>query len=365
VPDHLPRTLAVRLDNDGDVLLTGPALRALAAGSRRLDLLVSPAGAAAARMLPSVDEVLVFDSPWSGDRAPAAEPAQLDALVRRLAARAYDEAVVFTSFHQSSLPMAMVARWAGVPRTSAYSEDHPGSLLDLRLRRVPGADDDGVRPAGHEVEAALRLAEAAGFPLPTDDDRRLRIRPVRCPDLGLPTRYVVVHPMASVPSRSLDLEHAAGVVAALGHAGWPVVVTGSPGQEEAGRRLAAADARDLVGRTTYTELAGVLSGAACVVSGNTGPAHLAAAVGTPVVSLFSPVVPAERWAPWGVPTVVLGDQTAPCRGTRSRTCPVPGHPCLSGVSPHHVVDAVHALAGTADGRRGRTPHDPPAVEGVS
>ena len=131
--EPLPRTLAVRLDSDGDVLLTGPALRALAAGSTRLDLLVAPAGEAAAHLLPGVDEVIVFDSPWSGDDAPAASPVVLDGIVRRLEARAYDEAVVFTSFHQSALPMALLARWAGIRRTSAYSEDHPGSLLDLRV----------------------------------------------------------------------------------------------------------------------------------------------------------------------------------------------------------------------------------------
>ncbi|MGO1336752.1 MAG: glycosyltransferase family 9 protein, partial [Cellulosimicrobium funkei] len=64
--------------------------------------------------------------------------------------------------------------------------------------------------------------------------------------------------------------------------------------------------------------------------------------GTPVVSLFAPVVPAERWAPWGVPTVLLGDQEAACRGTRARVCPVPGHPCL-GVDPDDVVAAVDRL----------------------
>jgi ADP-heptose:LPS heptosyltransferase len=79
------------------------------------------------------------------------------------------------------------------------------------------------------------------------------------------------------------------------------------------------------------------------VAGNTGPAHLAAAVGTPVVPLFAPVVPAARWAPYGVPTVLLGDQDAPCRDTRARECPVPGHPCLTSVTPQDVVAAVEKL----------------------
>jgi ADP-heptose:LPS heptosyltransferase len=79
------------------------------------------------------------------------------------------------------------------------------------------------------------------------------------------------------------------------------------------------------------------------VVANTGPAHLAAAVGTPVVSLFAPTVPAARWAPYGVPLQLLGDQDAPCRGSRATSCPVPGHPCLTRVSADDVVRALHGL----------------------
>jgi heptosyltransferase III len=82
-----------------------------------------------------------------------------------------------------------------------------------------------------------------------------------------------------------------------------------------------------------------------VVVGNTGPAHLAAAVGTPVVSLFAPVVPLQRWRPWGVPSVVLGDQLAACALSRARSCPVPRHPCTD-VPAEAVVEAVRTLAGT-------------------
>ena len=87
----------------------------------------------------------------------------------------------------------------------------------------------------------------------------------------------------------------------------------------------------------------MLAGATVVVVGNTGAAHLAAAVGTPVVSLFAPVVPAARWRPYRVPQVLLGDQAAPCRDTRARECPVPGHPCLTDVDPEEVVSAVNRL----------------------
>ncbi len=133
----------------------------------------------------------------------------------------------------------------------------------------------------------------------------------------------------------------------LAGAGHRVVVTGGPGERELTAYVAGAHGVDLGGRTGPPELAAVLAAAGAVVTGNTGPAHLAAAVGTPVVSLFSPVVPVERWGPYGVPHVLLGDQEAPCAGSRARECPVPGHPCLDGVRAEDVVvAAVGKLLGT-------------------
>jgi ADP-heptose:LPS heptosyltransferase len=154
---------------------------------------------------------------------------------------------------------------------------------------------------------------------------------------------VVLHPGASVPARAWPAERCAAAVEELADAGWRVLVTGGPGERELTAAVSGARGVDLGGSTTLAEMAALLDGAAAVVVGNTGPAHLAAAVGTPVVSLFSPVVPAVRWAPYGVPTVLLGDQSAPCRDTRARECPVPGHPCLMSVSPADVVAAVEKL----------------------
>lgn len=337
----MARVLAVRLDSDGDVLLTGPAVRALAAVADHVDLLVSPAGAQAAGLLPGVDRVHVFDAPWSGFAPPPVDVPATDALVTALRAARYDRAVVFTSFHQSPLPTALLLRLAGVPWIAATCEDYPGSLLDVRHHR----------PAGlHEVEAALDLARAAGGALPPDDDAALAVRrPL--PDVRplVPSGpYVVVHPGASVPSRAPTPDVVAGIVAALAAAGRHVVLTGGPAERGLVAGVAAASGTrrvtDLAGRTDLAQLAGVLARAEAVVVGNTGPAHLAAVVGTPVVSLFAPVVPSDRWAPWGVPTVLLGDQGAPCAGSRARQCPVPGHPCLD-VDPARVVAAVDALAG--------------------
>ncbi|KOT43677.1 glycosyl transferase [Streptomyces caelestis] len=313
-------------------MLAGPAVRAVAARADTVTLLCGPHGAPAARLLPGVDEVLVWDSPWTGFQPPEVSREEIDALVDAVDA---DTALILTSFHQSPLPTALLLRLAGVRCIAADSEDHPGSLLDVRHHRAPRA---------HEAEAGLDLAEAAGFP--RVDDGRLRVLPP--PATGALTgfgegEYVVVHPGASVPARAWSPDRCAQAVRELAAAGRRVAVTGGAGERDLTAYVAGGRAVDLGGRTGAAELAGVLAGAACVVTGNTGPAHLAAAVGTPVVSLFAPVVPAERWRPYGVPHVLLGDQDAPCAGTRARSCPVPGHPCLDTVTALDVVAAVDKL----------------------
>jgi ADP-heptose:LPS heptosyltransferase len=331
--------LIARLDNAGDVLLQGPLVRAVAASADRVVLLAGPSGAEAAGLLPGVDEVWTWSCPWIAPApAPEVDPADIAALTARIAALAPDEALISTSFHQSPLPLALVLRSAGVPRISAISVDYPGSLLDVRA----AVDDDLPEP-----ERALSLARAAGFDLPPGDDGRLAVRrPLPpAPQEASPdgASYVVLHPGASVPARAWPPDRCAEAVEALTDAGWRVVVTGGPGERALTARVAGTRGVDLGGATTLAGMAALLDGAAAVVVGNTGPAHLAAAVGTPVVSLFSPVVPAVRWAPYGVPSVLLGDQSAPCVGTRARECPVPGHPCLTSVTAEDVVRAVEKL----------------------
>ncbi|PWR13361.1 haloacid dehalogenase, partial [Micromonospora acroterricola] len=332
--------LVVRSDSIGDVLVTGPGIRAVAAGAQRVVLLCGPRGRAAAELLPGVDELIEWPLPWiDGSPAPV-DPADMRALTGRLAQVGADEAVVFTSYHQSPLPIALLLRMAGVPRISAISDDYPGSLLDIRHRVPVGVP---------EPERALSLAAAAGFALPPGDEPTLRLRDAATVALsgtgGAPAGdYVVVHPGSSVPARACPAQRCADIVAALVTHGHQVVVTGGPDERDLTAQVAAAGGTDLGGTVDLAGLARILAGARCVVVGNTGPAHLAAALGVPVVSLFAPTVPFGQWGPYRVPTVRLGDAGAACRDTRAAVCPVAGHPCLSAVDPADVVAAVRVLA---------------------
>lgn len=342
----MTRVLVARLDNDGDVLLSGPAVRAAAAGAEHVTLLVGPRGRQAAALLPGVDDVLVWHCPWiDAEPRPVAADDVLD-LVAAVRDARIDAAVVLTSFHQSPLPLALLLRMAGVRHIGAHSIDYPGSLLDVR-HQLP---ETGL----HEVERALSTTAATGFPLPPSDDGRLAVRRPLPDTTALTGRrpYVVVHPGASVPARSWPPERFVDLVPALVAAGHRVVVTGGPGERAltalvsggAGASDPDADVLDLGGRTDFAGLADLLDRADAVVVGNTGPAHLAAAVETPVVSLFAPTVPSERWAPYTRSRVVLGDLGIPCAGCRAKTCPVVGHPCLTVVTVADVITAVKKLA---------------------
>jgi ADP-heptose:LPS heptosyltransferase len=68
-------------------------------------------------------------------------------------------------------------------------------------------------------------------------------------------------------------------------------------------------------------------------------------VGTPIVSLFAPTVPALRWRPWRVEHALL-HTNVPCAGCRARSCPVPGHPCVDDVTPEHALAALERLCPT-------------------
>ncbi|KZX19829.1 Glycosyltransferase family 9 (heptosyltransferase) [Rathayibacter tanaceti] len=281
--------------------------------------------------------------PWIGDASrpvDAALVAELRAIVEEFAP---DEAVILTSFHQSPLPLALLLRLCGVERITGASVDFAGALLDVRL--VPGETLEEDQP---EPERALAIAAAAGFTMPraTTAGSACGAR-APCPprSRGSARTWSCIPEQQCRPGcgprRARARRRAAGRRGPRGRR------HRRPGASVPSRAdVAGARGVDLGGATDFAGAAEVLAGADVVISGNTGPAHLAAAVGTPVVSLFAPVVPAVRWAPYGVPVVLLGDQEAPCAGSRAQVCPVPGHPCLTGVSAEEAVAAALRLRQT-------------------
>jgi ADP-heptose:LPS heptosyltransferase len=146
-----------------------------------------------------------------------------------------------------------------------------------------------------------------------------------------------------VPARAWNRASNAELVGTLVASGTRVVVTGGERERALCASVAGRHAFDLAGRTDFPTLARVIADAEAIVTGNTGAAHVAAAVGTPVVSLFAPTIPAARFRPWMVEHVLLGDQEIACRGCRARACPRGDHACLSCVTVDDVTAALGSL----------------------
>ncbi|HKU85006.1 MAG TPA: glycosyltransferase family 9 protein [Casimicrobiaceae bacterium] len=352
--------LALRLDGMGDLLMTTPALRALkeALPSRRLALLTSPQGAAIGRELPFVDDVIVFDAPWvkSGDTQPSSSATT--ALIRRLHARAYDAAIVFTVYSQSALPAAMLLYQAGVPLRAAHCRENPYALL-THWQADPDRDPHaGVR---HEVERQIDLVASLGvdvvhtclqFPVRAGAKRSMRAKALAA-GLSSQRPWLVVHPGATAASRRYPVASLALAVAALAESGrWQVVIAGGGADVAAAKKLTARvpGAVSLAGALGIAELAALLQDAETVVCNNSVAAHLCAAVGTPVVDLYALTNP--QHTPWQVAHRTLSHDVS-CRYCLKSTCPLGHHRCLAGVAPDAIVEAVTGLAATS-ARRGVT-----------
>ena len=357
---RVERLLVVRLDNLGDVLMATPAIAALRAGlpRARITLLTSPSGAAAVPFLADVDESIVFSAPWvksaEGPHDDALGRVEID-LVLQLAASRFDAVVIFTTCTQSVLPAALLCRMAGIPLRLGHCRENPYELLTDCVRD-PDVIADGMR---HEVERQLALVASVGFGI---DDQRLRFRvPGPAHDAvadrlaragiarGAP--YVVVHPGATAESRRYPA-HLFGLAAAqiARDAGVAIVLSGAAQDRalvEEVRAAMASPALSLAGQLDLGELAALIDGAELLVANNSGPAHLAAALGTPVVDLYALTNP--QHTPWHVPSRVL-NHPVPCRNCLKSVCPMGHHDCLRRVEPAEVAAAaMELLAASRDG----------------
>ncbi len=353
--DDARRVLAVRLDTLGDVLMTTPALHALleaGPGGREITLLTSTFGARITPLLPDVGQVVIHDPPWMKHGSHPAGPDADLALIERLRDGAFDAAVIFTVYSQSPLPAALLCHLAGIPLRLAHCRENPYRLLtDWVLETEP------ERHVRHEVRRQLDLVAAAGVPAPDSPLRlalpasaRERARAL-LDEAGVDRSrpWIVVHPGATAPSRRYPPWRYAEALRRMVVAdGTQVVVTGSADEVEVATDLAAA-VRDgvvvLAGRTPLDVLAGVLAESSLLVSNNTGPVHMAAALGTPVVVLYALTNPQHM--PWMVPSRVLSHDV-PCRWCYKSVCPMGHHLCLRAVRPEEVVDAIRQMLREAD-----------------
>jgi len=339
--------LCVRLDNLGDVLMTTPAMRALKQSlpGRRLTLLASRSSAALAPYVPDVDDVIAHDAPWVSHPVELPLAAERD-LLSELEDRRFDAAVIFTVYSQSALPAALFCRLAGIPLRLAYCRENPYRLL---THWVP--EPEPQRLVRHEVRRQLDLVASVGCRTEDErlvfcvanEDRARAVGKLRAAGVNTERPVIVIHAGASAPSRRYPPESFAAAARSLaGRAGCQIVFTGSRDESALIRRIrhGLPSSHSLAGKLEIGELAAVISLASVLVSNNTGPVHVAAAVGTPVVDLYALTNP--QHGPWRVPHRMLY-RDVPCRFCYKSVCPEGHHHCLQQVAPAEVVSAALEL----------------------
>ena len=350
------RILCVRLDALGDVLMTTPALAALkeSVSGRHLTLLTSSAGAAVAPLLPLVDETIAYDPPWMKATPQRASSAEDRELIERLRGERFDAAVIFTVYSQNPLPAALLCYLAEIPLRLAHARENPYQLLTTWI-----PEPEPQQLVRHEAQRQLDLVACVGA---MTRDTRLTVRVpqeakaavsrrLAAEGIELEAPWIVIHPGASASSRRYPAEHFARAAGKLASEhGHQLIFTGSAGERELVESIREAVGErtwSLAGETSLEELAAVLALAPLLISNNTGPVHLAAAVGTPVVDLYA--LTNMQHAPWQVPHELLFHEV-PCRNCYQSVCPLEHHDCLRRVSPTAVVDA--ALRLLAESPRG-------------
>jgi lipopolysaccharide heptosyltransferase II len=336
--------LCVRLDSLGDVLMTTPAIRALkqSVPKRKITLLTSPAGAAVAPLIPEIDKFIVYEAPWMKATAPRASSQPDLHMTELLRENRFDAAVIFTVYSQNPIPSAMLCYLADIPLRLAHCRENTYQLLTDWVRETE--PEQTIR---HEVRRQLDLVASVGC---KTDDERLSLQvfgnahrhtAALLDELGLDRlqSWVVIHPGSTAASRRYSPDKFAAVAHALVERGQQIVFTGEEHERplvDYIRRQMHARSISLVGRLVLAELAAVIHQAPLLIANNTGPVHIAAAVGTPVVDLYALTNP--QHTPWLVPSRVLSHDVD-CKFCYRSICPQQHHHCLDLIEPDIVVQA--------------------------
>ncbi len=344
------RTILVRANNwIGDVVLASPALHALRLRfpGARISILARPAVTPALDGSSDVDEIIPI--------TPAERhPGGFLRLTRALRVRRFDLAVLF----QKAFEAALIARLSGARRIYGYATDRRSWLL---TDPIPETAETRAR---HHALVFLDLAAAAGadvsdrtlrFPL-SETDRRGAAAALWTGGLREGEPFVAVHPGASKPPRAWHPERLGDAARRLSlEIGGRVVAVGGPPDASACSVAAGTGGVDLCGRTSVGQMAGVFEKARLVIASDSGPMHVAAAVGAPVVGIFGPGRP-EKTAPFVAESryaaIGLRFPCSPCRQDFFNECdPAPsGKPwCLEEIDVERVVAAARPLLVSGDG----------------
>ncbi|RLB98475.1 MAG: lipopolysaccharide heptosyltransferase I [Deltaproteobacteria bacterium] len=345
------KILIVKLSAIGDVIHTLPALCALRRHwpGARIDWVVEEAAADLVAGHPDLDRVIVsrrkaWILDWRDRARRAGMLAEINRFVGELRRTRYDLVLDFQALLKSALVVALARgrRKVGFGRGLEHME-HSYHVLT-----------EGIRPPSMEVHALTRnlmMVQALGVPvaevayrLPvTDADRSAVGNILKESGVDESRPLVAINPVAQWPTKLWPEERFALLAdRLLERYDASVVFTGGGGDRRVVERIIGTMKRpalDLSGRTSLKQLAALYQRARLVISTDTGPMHLAAAAGTPVVALFGPTAP-WRTGPFG-PGHHIVRAPAPCAPCFKRRCQAGG--CMNRIPVERVLAAVEKV----------------------
>ncbi len=334
------RILIVRLSALGDIVHAVPVLSALRRHepSAEIDWLVEESYAAVLGMVDGLRRRVIVRARENGERgrdvAFASGVGYLKAAAH-LRRQRYDLALDL----QGLLKSAAWARVSGARRVIGFA---PGHLREPHAARLY---TEMVTPpeAPHIIQKNLAMAAYLGAPV---SPFTLPLQPVASPSVSAavqdalgPARYAVLNPGAAWPNKRWPAERFGALAEALLHRfGLVSFITWGPSERGLAEDIVRASrgAARVAPPTEIADLAVLMRGAALVVSGDTGPLHIAAAMGAPIVGLFGPTRP-ERNGPWDPDDEVIS-RAAQCRCHHKRQCLI-GAPCINDISLDEVIQA--------------------------
>jgi heptosyltransferase II len=336
------RILLARTDRLGDVILTTPAIEAV---RRRypdafLACLVGPAGRAIVEGNPFVDEVIVLDK--KGEHAGLRGMVRL---VRQLRRRSFDAALVF----HPEFRVHAALFFSGIARRIGYARKG-GWFLSERVKHTKQLGE--MHEVQYVLSLARRLDTGPQCPEPfvpvSDEAQEWAGNALAAAGIGEQDLLIGIHPGASCRSKVWPAERFAEVAQALSreYGCRTVIVAGRESREDAARveDLLGASALNLAGRTDIGQLAAVCRRCRVFITTDSGPMHVAAGVGVPVVAVFGRNlrgISPRRWGPWGDYHVVL-HKPGGCGYCLAHDCRR-DFACLRDVSSREVLAAVRDI----------------------
>lgn len=293
----------------GDLLMSTPAIRALKESfNSRITVLTSSMAAGIARHISEIDEIITFDVPWV-KTSNASFSTNFLTLVEVLKHKQFDAAIIFTVFSQNPMPAVMLAYLADIPNRLAYCRENPYELL---TNWVP--DEEPYTLIKHQVERDLDLVATIGAT--TSDDRlSLQIpdswestqKKVYKNSIDLQKPWLILHPGVSELKRQYPIKNWIDLGKRLiADFGYQLLLTGSASEKQLTdeiQRGIGNNAFSIAGLLNLDEFICLIKEAPLLVSVNTGPVHIAAAMQTPVVVLYAQTNP--QHTPWKTLNKVL------------------------------------------------------------